>query len=132
MAFDFNEYVSMFNALSEEDFCEKFYTEDLVVESQFGALIGRDAWLHNLNDTHIGIREVLKPLTVVREGDAIMAESEATFTATTDKPDFMFSPLKEGESIKVRFFSVYRLAGDKIDRMALAWWDPRMAAPPAA
>jgi SnoaL-like domain len=125
MAFDFSQYIAQFNTLSEEEFCEKFYTEDLKVESQFGTLNGRDEWLKNLEGVHIGIKEELKPLYVVQQGDAIMTEVTATFTATEDKPDFMHGPLKKGESVNVRFFSCYHITGDKIDRLSLAWWDPK-------
>lgn len=131
MAFDFNDYLNTFNTISEEEFVEKFYTEDLIVESQFGALNGRGEWLATLNFTHIGIREDLAALTIVREGDTIMAETEATFTATEDREDFMYGALKQGEFVKVRFFTVYVLRGDKIHRMAISWWDPKMVMAPA-
>ena len=124
MAFDMDEYFKSFNSLSEEEFCEKFYTEDLQVESQFGTLPSRDAWLRALNDAHDGIREDLQPRVIVREGDKIMVESVATFTATKDQPAFMHGSLKAGESRDVRFFATYHLRGDKIERMALAWWAP--------
>jgi SnoaL-like domain len=126
MAFSMEDYFKSFNTMSEADFCKKFYTEDLQVESQFGTLPNRDAWLHALDDAHDGIREDLNPKTIVMDGDKAMVESIATFTATKDKPDFMHGPLKEGESRDVRFFTTYHFAGDRISRMAIAWWAPML------
>lgn len=132
MAFSFDDYFNSFNTLTEEEFCEKFYTEDLQVESQFGTLPNRDAWLHALNDAHDGIRENLRPKTIVGGGDTYMIESVATFTATKDMPGFMHGPLKEGESRDVRFFATYHIRDDKIARMTLAWFAPMPAHAPAA
>ena len=73
---------------------------------------------------HTGIREKLIPRLVVQEGDVMMAELDVEFTATADRPDFRFAPLKEGESVQVRFFAVYELRGAQISRLALAWWPP--------
>jgi hypothetical protein len=125
MAFDMTNYFNSFNTMSEEDFCEKFYTPELQVESQFGTLPNRDAWLATLNDAHDGIREDLQPKTIVREGDTIMVESIATFTATKDMPGFLHGALKQGESLPVRFFTTYKLKSDKIDHMSIAWWSKK-------
>jgi hypothetical protein len=126
MSFDFQEYLDSFNVLDEETFVEKFYTEDFALEGPFGRLEGRDQWLRILNETHVGIREELEALTVVREGNTIMAETVGTFTATEDRPDFAHGPLRAGETLSVRFFTIYRVRGDQINEMTIAWWDPRL------
>ncbi|HTU11549.1 MAG TPA: nuclear transport factor 2 family protein [Allosphingosinicella sp.] len=126
MAFDFQEYLGSFNTTDEATFVERFYTDDFALEGPFGRLEGRDKWLAILNDTHVGIKEELEALTVVREGDTIMAETVGTFTATADRPDFAHGALKAGESVSVRFFTIYRIRGDQIAEMTIAWWDAGM------
>jgi hypothetical protein len=53
-----------------------------------------------------------------------MAEVEVIFTAVTDRADFMFGPLKAGETIRMRFFAAYWLRGGQIVRLHLAFWPP--------
>lgn len=127
--FDFDTYVRSFNTTDEAAFVEKYYTKDLVLDGPFGTLEGSDKWLHVLNETHDGIREDLKFLTVVRQGDVIMAESEGTFTATEDRPQFGHGPLKKGESIKVKFLTKYVIRDGKIAKMMISWWDPKLRPP---
>ncbi|MFM2301895.1 MAG: hypothetical protein RLZZ84_1631 [Pseudomonadota bacterium] len=124
MPFDFNEYIASFNTLDEAAFAEKFYTEDLKVAGEQGVIPGRDQWVAVLNMLHVGIKEELVPIDIVREGDTIMAHMDGTFTATQDRPDFPYGALKTGESVTVRMFSLYRVRGDRISEMAIASWNP--------
>jgi SnoaL-like domain len=127
--FDFDTYVNAFNTTDEASFVDRFYTKDLVMDGPFGTLEGSDKWLHVLNETHVGIKEDLKFLTVVRQGDVIMAESEGTFTALKDSPEFGHGPLKQGESITVKFFTKYVVRDGKIAEMKISWWDPKLRPP---
>lgn len=127
--FDFAVYASSFNTTDEASFVERFYTEDMVLDGPFGKLEGRDKWLDILNQTHKGVREDLNFLTVVCQGDVIMAESEGTFTALIDLPEFQHGPLSKGESITVKFFSKYVIRDGKISEMKISWWDPNLRPP---
>jgi len=122
MTFNMQAYVEAFNAGDDEVAVNTYYTEDAIIEGPDGVMNGRHEWLKTLQFVHQGIREKLNPVLVVREGDNIMAEVDATFTATIDRPDFMQGPLKAGEAMTVRFFASYRLRDEKIARLALAWW----------
>ena len=122
MTFNMQDYVNAFNTGDDAAAVNDYYTEDAIVEGPDRVMHGRHEWLKTLQFVHQGIREKLKPVLVVREGDVIMAEVDAEFTATQDKPDFLQGPLKAGESMTVRFFASYRLRDEKIARLALAWW----------
>jgi len=125
--FDFNRYIEDFNTNDDESkFVAKYYTEDLVVDGPQGTMHGRQAWIDMLGATHVGIKERLQPIMVAREGDKVMAESNATFTASRDRLDFPFGPLKKGESVTVRFFASYRLRGHQIAHLTLGFWLPSM------
>jgi len=122
MTFDIHQYVEAFNRGDDETAINEYYTPDAIVEGPDRTMHGRAEWLRTLQFIHDGITEHLTLLLVVREGDVIMAEVDATFTATRDKPDFLQGPLSQGESMTVRFFASYRLRDEKIARLALAWW----------
>jgi len=124
MEFDFNRYVEVFNQNDEDLLGKLFFTEDIVCDGPDRTFNGLEEWLGMLKFSHIGLHERLVPLFVVREGDKIMAVVNVEFTATADRPDFHFGPLKLGDSLKMRFFASYQLRGDKISYMSLAWWPP--------
>ena len=124
MSFDLDKYIEAFNSDDEENVVREYYTEDTVVEGPDHVKRGRDEWVALLKAMHVGIKEQLTPRLVVQQDDALMAEVDATFTATTDRPDFIYGPLKEGESVTVRFFASYTLRDALITRLALAWWPP--------
>jgi SnoaL-like domain len=124
MDFDFERYIADFNGNDDESMVPKHYTEDVVVEGPDRTLHGRQEWLDTLKFVHRGVRERLQLLLVLREGDALMAELNAVFTASVDRPDFPFGPLPAGQSVTVRFFASYRLRGHQISRLALGFWMP--------
>lgn len=124
MDFDFDRYFEDFNRNDDAATVRKYFTHDVVVEGPDRVLRGREAWLGMLQAMHAGVREELRPLLTVREGDRLMAEVEVKFTAVSDRADFMFGPLKTGESIKMRFFAAYWLRGGEIARLHLAFWPP--------
>jgi ketosteroid isomerase-like protein len=122
MTFDIHKYLEAFNSGDDEAAINEYFTEDAIVEGPDRTMHGREVWLKTLQFLHDGIRERLTLLVVAREGDTILAELDAEFTASKDSPDFLQGPLKAGESMTVRFFASYRLRDEKIARLALAWW----------
>ena len=124
MAFDFARYFEDFNRNDDAATVQKYYAPDVVVEGPDRVLRGREAWLAMLKATHAGVTEELRPLLIVREGDKAMVEVDAVFTAHADRADFLFGPLKAGESISARFMASYLLRGDQIAQLHLAFWPP--------
>jgi len=127
MAFDLDSYVTAFNAGDDEAVVNAFFTEDMVLDGPDRTLHGRQAWIDLLKFMHHGIREKLTPLAVAQNGDVLLAEMQVDFTAMQDRPDFMYGPLRQGDTMQLRFFASYRLRGDLIARLALAWWPPAPA-----
>ncbi len=121
MEFDFNRYVEVFNQ-NDEDLMSDFFTEDVVMDGPDRTVRGRQEWFGLLKFTHIGVRETLRPLMVVRDGDNIMAEINAEFMPSADRDDHPLGPLKAGRALTVRFFASYRLRGHQIAHLSLAWW----------
>ena len=126
MDFDFDRYIEDFNCNDDESMVPKHFTEDVVVEGPDGATLhGRQQWLSMLKFAHVGVSEKLQPVLVLRDGDKMMAEVNAVFTASVDRPDFPVVPLKAGQSLTVRFFASYRLRGHQIAHLTLLTWIPR-------
>ncbi len=122
MAFDLQAYVNDFNAGDDAACVNKYYTEDTVIEGPDRTMHGRQEWVDTLSFVHQGISETLTPLAHAQNGDVLLAEMQVEFTATQDCPAFMHGPLKKGEKMTSRFFASYKLRGDQISRLALAWW----------
>jgi hypothetical protein len=126
MEFDFDRYIEDFNVNDDESTVPKYFTEDLVLEGPDRTLRGRHEWLGLLKFAHAGVSERLHPIMVVREGDNLMAEVNAVFTASVDRPDFPFAPLKAGQPMTMKFFASYRLRGHQIAHFTLGCWFPSM------
>ena len=46
------------------------------------------------------------------------------FTATRDRPDFHFGPVKAGETLTIKVFAHYRTEGGKVAHLKTALWKP--------
>jgi ketosteroid isomerase-like protein len=122
MTFNFSQYLKAFNGADEAAFIRQFYTEDLVVEGPPGIIKGHQAWLDALTFVHDRVHEMLHPVTVMQDGDTVLAEIRGVFTATADRPDFPYGPLKKGESVTVKMLAKYEIRGSQIARITLASW----------
>jgi ketosteroid isomerase-like protein len=122
MTFDLKHYLQAFNGADEAAFIREYYTEDLVVEGPPGVIKGQQEWLNALKFIHDRIEERLYPVTVMQEGDTILAEIKGVFTATADRADFPYGPLKKGESVTVKMLAKYRVRGGKVAQITLASW----------
>lgn len=122
MSFDFKHYLQSFNGADEAAFVREFYTEDLIVEGPQGVMSGQQAWVNALTFVHDRVEERLHPVTVMQDGDTILAEIRGVFTATADRADFPFGPLKKGETLTVKMLGKYEIRGGKIAHLTLATW----------
>jgi hypothetical protein len=128
MDFDFNRYFEDFNRNDDEATVLKYFTEDMVLEGPDRTMHGRQEWLNMLKFAHAGVKENLQPVMFLRDGDKAMAEVNAVFTPSIDRPDFPFAPLKAGQPLTMKYFASYRLRGNKIAHLTLACWFPSMRA----
>jgi SnoaL-like domain len=120
--FDFTHYLQAFEGADEAAFVKEFYTEDIFVEGPPGVITGHQAWLNALTSIHDRMEERLYPVMVMQDGNTILAEIRGVFTATADRPDFPYGPLKKGESVTVKMLARYEIRGNKISHITLASW----------
>jgi SnoaL-like domain len=120
---DYQAYVADFNRNDERGTVERWFTDDLVVEVPGQVITGPEPWIAFLEASHSGgVQETLTPVTVLQQGDRIMAEVDITFVAANGRPDFPLAPLAPGRPATLKFFAVYHLRDDKIARLKLAFW----------
>ncbi len=120
----FADYMTAFNRYDDAALIRDFWTEDCVMQSGPRIYGGHKGMLEFLAWAHDGILETMRPQTIVEEGDRIFVEIDMDFTATRDRPDFLFAPLKTGETVTVKFFAHYRTRDGKVSRLQTATWPP--------
>jgi hypothetical protein len=120
---NFDGYVEDFNRNDERPMVERWFTEDVVVEVSGRVIRGQADWLAAVEASHAGgVRETLKPVAVVQEGDLILAEMNIEYVAADGHPDFRLGPLEPGVPATYKYFAVYRLRDQKIANLKLALW----------
>src|SRR5919202_6431908 len=94
---DYDAYVEDFNRNDERGTVERWFTDDLVVEFPGQVITGPEPWIAFLEASHAGgVQETLTPVTVLQQGDRIMAEVDITFVAADGRADFPLAPLEPG------------------------------------
>jgi ketosteroid isomerase-like protein len=120
----FADYIAAFNRYDDEALVREFWTEDCVMQSGPKVYAGHKGLLEFLVWAHDGILETMRPQAVIEGDGRIFAEIDMDFTATRDKPDFLFAPLKAGETVTVKFFAHYKTRGGKVERLHTSTWPP--------
>jgi len=118
----FSDYMAAFNRYDDAALIRDFWTEDCVMQSGPRIFSGHKGMLEFLAWAHDGIIESMRPQAVIEQGDQIFVEIDMDFTATRDRPDFQFGPLKTGETLTVKFFAHYRTRDGKVARLQTATW----------
>ena len=119
----FADYMAAFNREDDAALIRDFWTEDCVMESGGRAVYrGQAELLAFLNQLHDGIRETMRIQALIEGENRIFAEIDMDFTATRDRPDFLFTPLKAGETATVKVFAHYRTEGGKVAHLKTAIW----------
>ena len=126
----FSDYMTAFNRYDDAALIRDFWTEDCVMQSGPKIYRGHEGMLEFLAWAHDGILETMRPQTVVEQGDRIFVEIDMDFTATRDRPDFLFAPLKTGETVTVKFFAHYRTRDGKVAYLQTATWPPGVGVSP--
>jgi ketosteroid isomerase-like protein len=120
----FSDYMTAFNRGDDRALIREFWTEDCVMQSAGRTLTGHAEMIGFLDWAHDGVREIMRPQVVVEDGEWIFAEIDMDFHALTDKPDYVFGPLKAGQSVTVKFFVQYRTRGGKVAQLKSMTWPP--------
>jgi ketosteroid isomerase-like protein len=118
----FTDYIAAFNRYDDAALIRDFWTEDCVMQSGPKVYRGHQGMLEFLAWAHDGILETMRPQAVIEQGDRIFAEIDMDFTATRERPDFLFGPLQTGQSLTVKFFAHYKTRGGKVERLHTATW----------
>jgi ketosteroid isomerase-like protein len=118
----FADYIAAFNRYDDAALIRDFWTEDCLMQSGPKVYQGHKGLLEFLAWAHDGILETMRPQAVIEAGGRIFAEIDMDFTATRERPDFLFGPLKTGESLTVKFFAHYKTRDGKVERLHTATW----------
>ena len=103
----------------EHDALKDFYSEDLVFEYRDVRLEGRDIVIEHFAQLQQAVTEKIRPLSILVDGNKVAVEMEDTFTAKVDLPDFLGSPLMQGESVTGRYSGFYDIRDEKICHVRL-------------
>jgi hypothetical protein len=118
--FDYDEYPTSCNPGDDAATANRFYTDDIVLESSAFRVEGRDQVGAFLQAGHEGIREQLVPLAYAAQGDVLLAELDLVLDAEVGGPSPV-GVLPPGRTV-TRCFASYRVDGDRISSLRLGFW----------
>jgi ketosteroid isomerase-like protein len=121
---DYSAYQAVFNSGDDDALVERFFHEDVVFTGGSRLHEGREALRGFLAWAHDGVREVMRPQRVAREGDTLFAEVDMDFHATKERSDFPFGHLMPGDSVTVKFLVAYTLKDDRVIALKSMTWPP--------
>ena len=125
MELDYQAYEALFNSGDDEALVARFFAPDTRMVSANGTREGADGLLAFLKWAHDGVREVMRPQTVMSGDGMLFAEVDMDFHATKHRPDFPFGELHPGDSVTVKFFVTYRLDEEgKVAELKSMTWPP--------
>ena len=125
MELDYAAYETLFNTGDDAALVARFFAPDTRMISSNGVREGAEGLLAFLRWAHDGVREVMRPQTVLSRPGLLFAEVDMDFHATKHRPDFPFGELQPGDSVTVKFFVTYRLDEDsKIAELRSMTWPP--------
>lgn len=110
-------YLDYTRAFSEADFetFGAYYTDDVVCELTGGIVLrGKQAILDFYEKMFQSVRESLTLHHLIADDAGLAAEVTSQFTAIADAPDFVVTPLKKGEFVRVPVFVHYTLRDGRI------------------
>jgi ketosteroid isomerase-like protein len=122
IGFDYSHYIRDFNTGADADLVEKWFDPDVVFIGTTRRYEGRDQLLKFLEWAHDGVREIIRPITVLEDGDRLFAEVDMDFVATKPRDDFPFAKLRPGDLITVKFFVLYRIRDGRVVELKSMTW----------
>jgi hypothetical protein len=122
IGFDYAEYIDSFNRGEDRDLVERWFDPDVVFIGTTRKYEGRDAMLRFLQWAHDGVREIIRPITVLEQGDRLFAEVDMDFVASKQRDDFPFAKLMPGDLITVKFFVLYRIRDGRVVELKSMTW----------
>ncbi|MGZ5790613.1 MAG: nuclear transport factor 2 family protein [Croceibacterium sp.] len=125
MELDYQAYEQLFNTGDDEALVARFFATETCMVSGNGTREGAEELLEFLRWAHDGVREVMRPQTVLSRDGLLFAEVDMDFHATKHRPDFPFGEMHPGDLITVKFFVTYELnAEGRIAELKSMTWPP--------
>ncbi len=121
---NYNEYEALFNSGDDTALIAKFFDDDVAFSGGARDYRGREQLKTFLDWAHDGVREVMRPQTVLQQGDLLFAEIDMDFHASKERPEFPFGHLHPGDLVTVKFFVVYRIRAGKVIELKAMTWPP--------
>src|SRR5579872_2995248 len=100
---NYNEYEELFNTGDDAALIARFFHDDVVFTGGERDYRGKAQLQAFLDWAHDGVREVMRPQTVLQGGDRLFAEVDMDFHASKERPDFPFGHLRPGDLVTVKF-----------------------------
>lgn len=122
VGFDYAEYVAAFNRGEDAALIERYFVPDFRFIGTTRSYDSRAEFLAFLNWAHDGVREIIRPITVLEDDNRIFAEIDMDFVATKPRPDFPFAALLPGDQITVKFFVLYTLVDGLVTELKSMTW----------
>lgn len=122
IGFDYDQYIHDFNTGDDKDLVERWFDPEIVFIGTARKYEGRDALLGFLRWAHDGVREIIRPITVLEKDDRLFAEVDMDFVATKARDDFPFAKLRPGDLITVKFFVLYRIRNGRVIELKSMTW----------
>jgi len=115
-------YMEYARAFSNADFdrFSAYYTDDVVCELAAMTLRGRDGIVNFYREMFQKVRESLHLHQLIADEAGLAADITSQFTAIEDAPDFVVTPLKKGEFVRVHVFVHYTLREGRIAHIKVA------------
>ncbi|MGZ3257251.1 MAG: nuclear transport factor 2 family protein, partial [Croceibacterium sp.] len=125
MELDYQAYEQLFNTGDDEALVARFFATETCMVSGNGTREGAEELLEFLRWAHDGVREVMRPQTVLSRDGLLFAEVDMDFHATKHRPDFPFGEMHPGDLITVKFFVTYELNSEgRIAELKSMTWPP--------
>ncbi len=129
--FNFAQYIAAFNSGNDDGLCERYFTQDFIMQTADRYVEGRAGMRKFFAMVHDGVREILRPQIVTQDAGHVLAEIDIDFHCLEDRPNYPIQPLKKGDLVTVKFFCVYLLRGAQISHLKTARWPVGRATSPA-
>lgn len=115
----FDEYCRMYDSTPDKAlFYDRFYDPDARFEHPFkGTFVGREAIVNFWTAGHQGIHEILKPVSVLIEGDRMAVEVMVEWRCSEDT-DYL-GPRKQGDVYYAECAAFFQMKNDKIVRVKM-------------
>ncbi len=113
------QYWASYNESDYSKTVSTYFTEDCIFEMPGHVVVGRENIITDFTEGHKGVKETLKPVSVVAHGNLVGTELVAEFEVLEDRPDFVIRPAKKGDIFSLRDAVFYELRDNKISHVRI-------------